>query len=80
MSMSSQVLPASNLVGRRLDKRKERQLAAELQQAMKESLFKAVSGATINSTGFTYNGIRPSSCFVLTVFTFPGRMYSTSPR
>lgn len=44
-----QVLSACNLVGRRLDKRRERQLLAEEQRAMKESLFKSVTGATLIS-------------------------------
>eukprot|EP00904_Undaria_pinnatifida_P000303 jgi/Undpi1/10273/HiC_scaffold_28.g12725.m1 len=41
--LEDKVLPASNLVGRRLDKRRERQLVAEGQRAIKERLFKAVS-------------------------------------
>lgn len=44
-----QVFSACNLVGRRLDKRRERQLLAEGQRATKESLFRSVSGATLRS-------------------------------
>lgn len=39
------VFTSCNLVGRRLDKRRERQLVAERQRALKESLFRSVSGA-----------------------------------
>lgn len=42
---SLQVFPACNLVGRRLDKRRERQLVAKGQLVMKEKLFKSTSGA-----------------------------------
>eukprot|EP00752_Nemacystus_decipiens_P004452 g4065.t1 len=40
--LEEQVFPACNLVGRRLDKRRERRLLAEGQRAMKESLFQIV--------------------------------------
>eukprot|EP00903_Cladosiphon_okamuranus_P015336 g14166.t1 len=41
--LQEQVFPACNLVGRRLDKRRERQLIAERQRDMKEILFQSVS-------------------------------------
>lgn len=43
-SFATQVFPACNLVGKRLDKRRERQLAAEKTRATKEALFQSVSG------------------------------------
>ncbi|CAN0082411.1 unnamed protein product [Pylaiella littoralis] len=42
-TLEGQVFPACNLVGRRLDKRRERQLVADRQRATKESLFQSVS-------------------------------------
>lgn len=43
-ALTPQVFPACNLVGRRLDKRRERQLLVQRQRSMKENLFQSVSG------------------------------------
>lgn len=49
--LEGQVLPSCNLVGRRVGKRKERQLLADSQQRLKETLFKSVSEQEVLHVG-----------------------------